>query len=282
MNTQRKLIQMSSHLAGDVDKTYRYKWITSDKPGVFQMIKKTSLHIEKEYQRDQEPGRIIEITKSWSWVRCGVLIVCERDGVYWVVDGQHRLMGSMRRSDIDALPCLVFTSTGIKEEASRFYDINTDRKAVSAIAKHRALLAAGDKTAAQVQHELDLLDLRIVATATSAGHLKCIGWCMSKCAENPESFRAVLELVTTICNLDSMPVSEKLCQGFWYLNQICEGGVRNKRLWQRSIEKGGRVLLTAATRAAAIYAAGGLKVFGEGMLTEINKGLRTKIEVVNK
>ena len=93
-----------------LDKVQRYGWVTAHAQGRFEMINKRLLNVNTEiYQREASKTKVLELASNWSWIACGALIVADRDGVYWVADGQHRKLAADKRSDIKELPCMVFT-----------------------------------------------------------------------------------------------------------------------------------------------------------------------------
>lgn len=272
-------MEMTTHTAKGVDKTARYGWVTKDEPGELKMLHKDVLQIHPAYQRDVLPDKVKSITAEWSWLSLGALVVGERGGEYWVIDGQHRTLAAKRRSDIAQLPCVVFKTADVKTEARGFLDLNTGRKPVTAVAKQKAMVAAGDEVAAYVQQQCEALGLEIKANVHSAGQLKCVAWCARRAAENKDVFRAVLTIGAELSTQDQMPVSERLLEGLWLLNARCGDGLADKRLTKRLREKGARTLLDAANRAAAYYASGGGKVWAQGMLAELNKGLQRKFTI---
>lgn len=64
--------------------------------------------------------------------------------------------------------------------------------------------------------------------------------------------------------------------GLWILNSRCGDGLADPRLVKRLREKGGRALQDAANKASAYYASGGAKIWAQGMLAEMNKGLQER------
>jgi hypothetical protein len=259
-----------------IDKTSRYKWVTNDQPGELLWLHKDALKINPDYQRDVITDKVKQLTADWSWLSCGALIVGQREGVFWVIDGQHRALAAKRRSDIESLPCLVFQTRDLKTEAIGFLDANTGRKPVTAIAKQKALVAAGDEVAAYVQQQVALLGLEIKSTANVGGQIKCIAWCTRRAADDRDAFRLVLTIGAELSIQDNMAVPERLLESLWLLHFKCGEGLADKRLTKRLREKGARVLLDAANRAAAYYANGGGKIWAEGVLQELNKGLHRK------
>ena len=271
--------KMEVNLMG-ADKIQRYNWKTSiNQVGEFQSIHKDMLFVNKEYQRDALNDKVVAIARGWSWVACGAIIVTYRDGSIWVIDGQHRVLAAKNRSDISYLPCMVFQLDGLKGEAQGFLDLNTGRKPVSAVGKQKALVTAGDEVAIFVQNEIDRIGLRIAATTKSAGQIQSIAWCTKRAREDRVAFSLVLSLAAEISQQDNIPVRERLLDGLWFLHNRMEGGLANKRLLQKIKEKGGECLINSANKASAYYGSGGAKVWGEGMLAELNKGLVHKFEL---
>lgn len=269
-------MEVTTHTAKGVDKTARYGWVTKDEPGALQMLHKDVLQIHPAYQRDVLPEKVKAITAAWSWLSLGALVVGKRGGEFWVIDGQHRTLAAKRRSDITHLPCVVFETADVKTEARGFLGLNTGRKPVTAVAKQKAMVAAGDEVAAFVQQQCVVLGLEIKPSAHTAGQLKCVAWCTRRAAEDKAVFSTVLALAADLSRQDNMPVNERVLEGLWILNAKCGEGLADKRLTKRLREKGARLLLDAANRASAYYASGGGKVWAQGMLGELNKGLHRK------
>lgn len=269
-------MQLSTHTPRGLDKVKRYGWKMKDEPGVLTILPKGVLQIHPAYQRELIEEKVKQITSEWSWIACGALIVGKRDADFWVIDGQHRAMAAYRRSDIENLPCLVFETKSVKQEAQGFLDVNTSRKPISSMGRHKAMVAAGNDTASFVQDQLDALGLRVTGSSKNAGTLKCLGWCMKRASEDRERFARVLTLVTEMANKDEIFVPERVLEGLWILDIKCGDGLSDKRLVKRIREKGTQVLLDAANRAAAFYAGGGGKVWATGILAELNKGLVRK------
>ena len=104
---------------------------------------------------------------------------------------------------------------------------------------------------------------------------------MRRAGENREKFCAVLELASEMSEKDGVPIHEKLLEGLWYINDNCAGGLADKRLAKRLKDKGALALNAAAIRAAAYFSRGGARVFAEGMLAEVNKGLQQKFSIAD-
>ena len=133
-----------------------------DKIGEFVLMPKEKLQIDYAYQRTNiTSAKTLKISKNWSWFLCGTLAVTKRKGIYYVVDGQHRKLAADKREDVSTLPCLVYKSKGVAQEAQSFYDKNTSKSAVSSSDKFRALLVAGDEHAIAINKLIEGSDYTI-------------------------------------------------------------------------------------------------------------------------
>lgn len=242
------------------------------------MINKVDLKIDPQYQRELVPAKVRDITAQWSWIACGAIIVAERNGDFWAIDGQHRVAAALRRSDIQLLPCIVFQSQGVADEAESFLRVNTNRKPIDSIAKHRAKLAANDEDAAFIESTLKACGLKVASSSDQPLSVHCLGWCAKRVKDDRDAFASVLSLVAQMA-IDTdypKPLPSRVLDGLWHINTRCAAGLNDKRLVERIKSIGVDRLLHAANRAAQLYAAGGAKIWAQGMLEEINKGLRYK------
>lgn len=261
-----------------VTKVDRYKWKMDSTPGEFAMLEKNNLQIHPEYQRAKNERQILRIAGQWSWVSLGVITVARRGGELWVIDGQHRVAAAKKRADIQLLPCIVFDSNTVKDDALAFLTTNIDRKPMSSHDKHRAKLVAGD--------EFSLLARRIMdshgISLGNGGHarpmtFRAIGWAEKKAQDNPDRLDRVMGVLAEICQ--DAPMADRLAQGLWYMDANIDGGIHGKRLRKRLKDIGGARLMQGANKAAGYFAKGGEKVYATGMLDVINHGLQNKIEM---
>lgn len=260
-----------------VSKVQKYKWEMQDSPGVLKMIDKSELRIDHTYQREAIQSKVIEFASNWSWIACGVIIVAIRDGEYWVIDGQHRVIAANRRADIIDLPCILFKTESVKQEAVGFLSGNSNRKPITAISKFKALTVSEDEAACFVQAVFDDLGLVPRATAMKPGEIKMVALCIKHASENKEKFRSILTLCSELSR-DEI-IKEKLFSGLWYIDDRLEGGIFSERFLKRIRQIGGMRLVDAATRAAAYFKRGGAGVWADGMIDEINKGLQKKFSI---
>lgn len=249
--------------------------MTNDNPeGKFQYIDKNLLRVDAKYQRDAIISKCKEINKEWSWIACGVITVVNREGRHFVIDGQHRAIAATYNDDITDLPCMVFESPGIVLEAKGFLLANSCRKNMSSIDKFKAKIICGDKDAIFVDSTFNDLGVKISRQARGRMQLKCVGWALRAAKEDRISFCLAMNVVVSLCRNSFIP--EALADGIFYL---LTKSVVDDRMVER-FNKIGRDQLLEATRKAAIYRSAKRKeTWAEGILNEVNKGLRNKYEL---
>lgn len=260
-----------------IDKLARYGWTVRDSQGKFQSIPKAMLHVNNEaYQRDGLRKKILELASNWSWIGCGALIVAEREGVYWVVDGQHRKLAADRRSDIKELPCMVFQVDTVAQEARAFLSTNTNRKNVNAIDKFRAALAAGDPTAKKAYDAISQANLRVTTASIEPRAIKSVAMVQKLVADDYEGLCSVLNFCGELSESAKMPVHSRFLSGLYYLHCRIDEGVHNVRFRKRIKQIGMGNLVVSINKAAAYHGHAASNVCAEGILQAVNIGLHSK------
>jgi uncharacterized protein DUF6551 len=265
----------------DLDKKDKYKWVTVDESGVLYEASKQELKIDDTYQRSMcSESRIASIAQAWSWLACGTIIVAEReDKTLWVIDGQHRVLAAMRRSDIQDLPCLVFKSDSPESEARAFFRANCIRGNVSPYDKLRALLVSKDQTAIDA---VDLMNAQGYRPSTG-DHPHCLR-CISAFLTAMKTSRHVLERVwPMIAKLhDGLAIRKTVFAAFIYLGKYGSEDIASEE-WQRRVLKAGlHNIANGIDRACSAYVKGGTKVYAQAVLEIINKGVRTHRMQINE
>lgn len=264
-----------------VDKLSRYGWETQNKKGDLRWLPKTCLNVDGSYQRDpKHRTKILDIARNWNWVSLAAIVVSQRsDDTYWVIDGQHRVMAAMKRSDVDLLPCVVHQIDNVQREAEAFIDTNTGRKPVQAHEKHKAALLARDEVAIMVQELLDSGGKHICTGGSAADGIKCIGLLNKLVSRSYDDLATIWPL---ICELTrGVYCSERIVDGLLFIEKhMPEGQSLSDRRWRnRILSIGNDDLVKAAGEGAAFFSKGGARPWAAGMINRINKGLRTKLEV---
>lgn len=269
---------MSEKTPQGVDKVTRYDWKLKDldKPGRLAYINKHEMVIP-EFQRDVTDFKVKNITREWSWIACGAISLYCLNGIYYVLEGQHRVMAALRRSDIQDLPCVIFEGISDQDAAIGFVSANTNRKPITALDTFKAKIVAEDEVALFVRDEFQRLGIKPKKVAKSARQIKSMGLAMKLAAQNRERFTRVFGFLSRLCA--DAPIREKLIDGIWYLDKFCGDGLEDPRLKKRLLQVGESALVQGADKASAFYSKGGARVWAEGMIQVINLKLRNKFEI---
>lgn len=118
----------------------------------YQMIHAKDLQLNAKYQRPLDGPRVKGYADHFDPSRLEIIDVAHRrDGQYWVIDGQHRVMAARIAEWGDPLLCLVHRELTIEQEAERYVRLNKDRKSPSKLDLFWARLAANDEHATNIK-----------------------------------------------------------------------------------------------------------------------------------
>jgi len=279
MNLQVDYVKFNNSTISKVD---RYGWKLKDSPGELLYIHKVNLKINQDYQRELNHRKVLNMARDWSWLACGALTVAERNGEYWVIDGQHRWASAMKRVDIVHMPCIVFKIDTVQTEAKGFLDANTGRKPVTAIGKYKAMIVIGDEGARLVNDTLAKYGIKIVKSPKKALETKSINVLINMAKRNLDTLCVVVDMASKLSIAENVGISEVVWGGLEYLHENATKSLSDKIMEERLRRVGIIRLAQGAKRAAAYFIKGGPRVWAEGMLTELNKGCRSRIELKNK
>lgn len=256
------------------DKVKRYGWTQDDVPGQLAQIDKNLLNIDYDYQRNPHEANIKAMSSAWSWIKCGTITVAERDGKFWVVDGQHRVLAAMRRSDISNLPCLVFKTKGQAEEAKPFGE--QGGIPLRSVEKYKALLVSGDSAAVFVDGVIRSCGLR-VENNDSNESIQCIRTILVEAGKNREAARNAIVCAAALC-ANRCRVTDRMIKGLSYLDQHIEGGLKNKSIFNRIVSIG-PARITEAFNTIMNYKQLSPRSCAEAILEAINYRKHDKYEM---
>lgn len=263
------------------DKVLRYKWSNPGQPGRFLMLHKDQIVIpEDSYQRAALGGdrdtKVLKIASEFSWVAFQIISVAERDGVFFALDGGHRLRAARRRSDVDIVPCMVFETNSIEEEAKAFDTVNTNRKSMGAVDRHRAHIIQKEDTAIVAEMYAARAGRRIASKST-ADTIKCVNDLKKCIKEDRDALDAIWPVVIEICRGEVM--SQVIILGLFYLQRFASEPVNSPRITNKILSLGYGSMTKAAQAGAAFHGHRTQRSFADGMLKAINKGFKYKVDI---
>ena len=263
---------------GTKSKVERYNWTVQDEPGSFQLLDKRLLVVAEEYQRQANDAKVKALSREWSWIACGAIAVGERDGTFYVIDGQHRVMAACRRADVRELPCIVFQTAGVRQEAQAFLRANAMRKPVTSVDKFKALTVTQDETAVRA-NALVAASGRTVRLNASPTTIRCIGLIQRLVQQDADALERIWPVLIDLC--EGHIFHERLVDGLFYIEQrMPEGQSLRDREWRlRVLRAGYSRLLEGANRGASFFARGGAKAWASGIVEELNRKCRNRLEL---
>lgn len=157
-------------------------------------LKLTELYIDKRYQRPLDEARVARMAKNFEPALCGVLEVSSgNNGSYAVFDGQHRFAALKLLGEPSWL-CRIHTLEA-KQQAELFVRLQTERRPVTPLDRHKAAVFAKDPTALQLKALVEDAGYSITSNHVM-GALSCVA-ALNKCLENygPEALRSALGVI---------------------------------------------------------------------------------------
>ena len=136
------------------------------------------LCIDYTYQRSMDKKAIKEFDKS----RCDVLLVSYRNGLLYIIDGQHRLDKATSANVRFLLVRLVNGLTGLtlEEEAKRFYEQNEGKVPIATMDGHKSALVYGEPVHTTLQRHCDKHGLKVTKGGAKRGFkFNCVEQCCS-------------------------------------------------------------------------------------------------------
>jgi hypothetical protein len=130
------------------------------------------MRVSEVAQRDLRPSRVDELAKDFDPEKIGVLVVNKRDGLYWIIDGQHRkeVLKAVGWGD-QQVQCEIYEGLTEAEEAEMFLGRN-DNLAVTSLAKFKVAVVAGRPDEVAIDKIVRSEGLRI---GSGAGVIQAVG-----------------------------------------------------------------------------------------------------------
>jgi len=125
---------MTTKTTPKVDREAALRWIPLDQ-----------IHVSPLAQRDLTPARVDKILANLDLEQIGTPTVSQRDGVYYIIDGQHRTEALRLYFEDDPsikIQCWAYFELSQEDEAEKFLKLN-DTLTVNAFSKFRVGVTAG-------------------------------------------------------------------------------------------------------------------------------------------
>ena len=269
------------HIGGmGADKSKQFGWDAVDNIDFeLCMIDKNKLYVDHGVQRaDISQGNINYIAAHWNWACVGALIVgLRQNGKYVVVEGQHRLMAAMKRREVVTLPCVLIQFRDLEHEAATFLAINTCRKAVSTMDKHRVGTVANDADIMAVNALMARVGISLVKNPSGSLQTSAVAVIKAYMKDKgPDVMAQVLGILREVQWDHGIPAStiRVMC----YLHKNLEGGI-GSRFAARLIALGGQAILRAERAGASLSQTPGVHWPAFGVVEAANKGLRSRFVI---
>lgn len=268
-----------NHASGGTKRSI-YGWKAVSDRGEFMWLDKRLLNIDHNYQREQiSKSRIYEIARNWSWQAFGVILVFlrESNGRHYVYDGQHRVLASLKRDDVQELPCFVFVGESVAQEASGYVAANTVRGPMQALEKFKARVVAEDPNALSIKACLEEWGYQL-DVSEGQGKVACINCMEAIYVKDVGMFRRVLATLARLA--EGGTFRNRIFSGLAYVDEHMRrhriGDIGRRDVQEKLSLLGLRALEEAGRRYSNLAGGkGGAKVWAAGIVVEINKGRRT-------
>lgn len=127
-------------------------------PGVERMLHTSRLTSGLPYQRPVNPKEVERLIREWDERLLDPIIVSFRDGKFYVVDGQHRIvaMRQMNGGKGVMVNCKVYSGLTYEQEADLCYKLDKAKKRLSLSQSTNALVESGtDAEAVEIRRLLE-------------------------------------------------------------------------------------------------------------------------------
>lgn len=259
----------------EIAKTDMYKWADPGPSGRFEMIDKSLLEVDDQYQRNLKVSKSVKIARQLNWSVFGAVTVNLRpDGTYKVIEGQHRVGGIMLRNDIKYVPCLVFELESINEEAGAFSEINSTRAGLTGVEKWKAKVIMGDDDVVLVNSMIVQSGLQV---GTGKHDVKCVHALLEEFEKGRSEFEVVWPLLVRLCKGDC--ISEGEVKALCHIERHAkDGNSLADKVWNRALIPAN---LDAIRETIRQYRAlnNSRRAAALGVLAFINKGRQKRFEI---
>lgn len=163
-------------------------------------VKANQLMSNTEYQRSIDKNKVAKIVKEFDMHKLGVIKVSQRDGRYYVFDGQHRLAALIIRNNNNRdflVKCEVHTGLSYEDEAKLFAEQYAGATKVSSNERFKALKESKDPDVLNILSIVNSVGLDISYTTTAVDNkIVCLNTLTKSYKKlGPDGFKTILDVV---------------------------------------------------------------------------------------
>lgn len=130
-------------------------------PFTYEFVRVGEVHIDYDYQRPPVLATVAEIAKNWDVNALGDIVLSRRrNGEYWVVDGQQRILGTQKALGPEfKIWAKVYQDLPWEQEAKKFSALNSERTIPTTGYRYRGWYESGRPDVVQLVRMLDALGI---------------------------------------------------------------------------------------------------------------------------
>lgn len=195
----------------------------------FEQVPIEKLLVDLEYQRSLNYGRAKKIAKEFNPVGVGAILVHKRsDGIYFVLDGQHRI-AAMKILGFTKVGCDVYEGMTAQEEAQAF-EFYQAGKPQNRLQRFKSSIAGGNEMSITIKNIVARLGHQIDMESTGNG-IKSYATIEKIYKESgANGLVAVLTLINKIFPGEKNAVCKNMMQGMYLFLRAHHGAFDEKTL----------------------------------------------------
>lgn len=245
---------------------------------VYMQVHSSRIYVDPAYQRPVDEKRIERIVKEFNPAIVSPVKVSERDGAYWVFDGQHTLEALKKRNgDCDLFVyCAVFHGLTREDEAYLFSEQIGLSRGVRTSIKLRALYLSGDKAVVDLRNTIENLGIRFDFT-TYQGKCKIVACSTAYkiyMRMGQKDFEDMLKVILQSWADEPDRLSKEMLNGMYYFFTTYKGEFDMKK----AVSQFSKVPLRTVVMKARGAVFGGDKRFSRELVRVYNYGLRNRLD----
>lgn len=188
------------------------------RPVALEWLRAEQLDIDYRYQRETiDWHHVARIADTFDDLLLGWLVVSHRnDGLYYVIDGQHRLLAIRRLGwDERAIPCFVYENITVEEESHIFSEVQALRKNPKPNVRFKARLFRHQPAAVELNDLVETSGFKIALTASAKpgeiGAISALEWIYEQ--YRPGTLEEVLSIARGAWTTEADGINGSLLKG---------------------------------------------------------------------